>query len=46
MSINQSIYLYRYLLLGGKKGHVAAFDWKSAKILCEMQLKETVRDVQ
>lgn len=36
----------RYLLLGGLKGHVAAFDWRDGKIGTELQLKETVRDVK
>ncbi|WFD29308.1 putative U3 small nucleolar RNA-associated protein 7 [Malassezia sp. CBS 17886] len=35
----------RYLLLGGRKGHLAAFDWQSGKLCCEIQVKETVRDV-
>ncbi|RPA95214.1 BING4CT-domain-containing protein [Choiromyces venosus 120613-1] len=36
----------RYLLLGGTKGHVAAFDWREGKLSSEIQLKETVRDVK
>jgi len=35
----------RWMLIGGRKGHVASFDWKTAKLGCELQLKETVRDV-
>lgn len=36
----------RYLLLGGLKGHVAAFDWRDGKLATELQLHETVRDVK
>uniref|UniRef100_A0A7S4KP52 BING4 C-terminal domain-containing protein n=1 Tax=Paramoeba aestuarina TaxID=180227 RepID=A0A7S4KP52_9EUKA len=35
----------RNLLLGGRKGHLAMIDWHSAKILAEVQVRETVRDV-
>jgi U3 small nucleolar RNA-associated protein 7 len=36
----------RELLLGGRKGHVATMDWREGKLGCEIQLGETVRDVQ
>ncbi|KAG8627297.1 hypothetical protein KVT40_004780 [Elsinoe batatas] len=36
----------RELLLAGRKGHVAAFDWREGKLGCEMQLGETVRDAK
>jgi len=36
----------RHLLIGGKKGHIGAFDWQSGKLSCEIHLGETVRDVQ
>jgi U3 small nucleolar RNA-associated protein 7 len=36
----------RDLLLGGRMGHVALMDWRSGNLKCELQLGETVRDVQ
>ncbi|KAI2473434.1 BING4CT-domain-containing protein [Annulohypoxylon bovei var. microspora] len=36
----------RELLLGGRRGHVAMMDWREGKLGCELQLGETVRDVQ
>jgi U3 small nucleolar RNA-associated protein 7 len=36
----------RDLLLAGKKGHVATFDWREGTLGCELQLGETVRDAR
>lgn len=36
----------RYLLLGGRKGHIAIMDWKGARLITELQVAETTRDVK
>ncbi|KAF3048158.1 Small subunit (SSU) processome component [Didymella heteroderae] len=36
----------RDLLIAGRKGHVATFDWRDGNLGCELQLNETVRDAR
>jgi len=35
----------RYMLLGGRRGHLAVMDWQANQLVCEVQVAETTRDV-
>ncbi|GIL70431.1 hypothetical protein Vretimale_3566 [Volvox reticuliferus] len=35
----------RFMLLGGSLGHLAIMDWQRAHLVCEVQVREAVRDV-
>jgi len=36
----------KYLLMGGRKGHIAAFDWTSKSLMCEINAMESVHCVK
>eukprot|EP00741_Cyanophora_paradoxa_P008656 tig00001366_g8379.t1 len=36
----------RYMVIGGRKGHLALLDWSRGKLVTELQVQETVRDVR
>ena len=41
-----SHYFHRFVLIGGRRGHLATFDWAAKKLGSECHVQETVRDVQ
>lgn len=36
----------RFILLGGKKGHISELNLKRKELVCEFQAKELIRDVK
>ena len=43
---NKMILLFfRFLLIGGEKGHLASLDWQSKNLGCEIHVQQAVKDV-
>lgn len=36
----------RYMVMAGRKGHLSIMDWKDLRLIKELQVRETVRDVK
>jgi U3 small nucleolar RNA-associated protein 7 len=36
----------RHIAIASSKGHVATFDWQAGRLLSEIQLRESVRDIK